>query len=108
MLLSFIGGGVRMRKRLFDGVVSFFCLLLYAYFSWHYYYGSRNLTILAKTETKTIQLRAELQKEIDIRQRLEAKVALLRPEHIDPDLLDEVARRILDYGSANELIVITK
>jgi cell division protein FtsB len=108
MLLSFIGGGVRMRKRLFDGVVSFFCLLLYAYFSWHYYYGSRNLTILAKTETKTIQLRAELQKEIAIRQRLEAKVALLRPEHIDPDLLDEVARRILDYGSANELIVITK
>jgi cell division protein FtsB len=108
MLLSFIGGGVRMRKRLFDGVVSFFCLLLYAYFSWHYYYGSRNLTVLAKTETKTIQLRAELQKEIDIRQRLEAKVALLRPEHIDPDLLDEVARRILDYGSANELIVITK
>ena len=51
-----------MRKRLFDGVVSFFCLLLYAYFSWHYYYGSRNLTILAKTETKTVQLRAELQK----------------------------------------------
>jgi cell division protein FtsB len=97
-----------MRKRLFDGVVSFFCLLLYAYFSWHYYYGSRNLTVLAKTETKTVQLRAELQKEIDIRQRLEAKVALLRPEHIDPDLLDEVARRILDYGSANELIVTTK
>jgi len=97
-----------MRKRLFDGVVSFFCLLLYAYFSWHYYYGSRNLTVLAKTGTKTVQLRAELQKEIDIRQRLEAKVALLRPEHIDPDLLDEVARRILDYGSANELIVTTK
>jgi cell division protein FtsB len=97
-----------MRKRLFDSVVSFFCLLLYAYFSWHYCYGSRNLTVLAETETRTIELRSELQKQIDTRQRLEAKVALLRPEHIDPDLLDEVARRILDYGSANELIVITK
>lgn len=97
-----------MRKRLFDSVVSFFCLLLYAYFSWHYYYGSRNLTVLAEKETKALELRTELQKEIDSRQRLEAKVALLRPEHIDPDLLDEIARRILDYGSATELIVNTK
>jgi cell division protein FtsB len=97
-----------MRKRLFDSVVSFFCLLLYAYFSWHYYYGSRNLAVLDKTETKAVELRAELQKEIEARQRLEAKVALLRPEHLDPDLLDEIARRILDYGIANELIVSTK
>jgi cell division protein FtsB len=95
-----------MRKRLFDGVVSFFCLLLYAYFSWHYYYGSRNLAVLAQTETTAAEMRADLQNVIEIRQRLEAKVALLRPEHIDPDLLDEVARRILDYGSANELIVV--
>ncbi|MGH6874726.1 MAG: FtsB family cell division protein [Aestuariivirgaceae bacterium] len=97
-----------MRKRLFDSVVSFFCLLLYAYFSWHYYYGSRNLTVLDGAQAKAAELHAELQKEIDIRQRLEAKVALLRPEHLDPDLLDEMARRILDYGSANELIVSTK
>jgi cell division protein FtsB len=95
-----------MRKRLFDGVVSFFCLLLYAYFSWHYYYGSRNLAVLAQTETKAAEMRADLQNVIEIRQRLEAKVALLRPEHIDPDLLDEIARRILDYGSANELIIV--
>src|SRR5687767_3122689 len=95
-----------MRKRLFDGVVSFFCLLLYAYFSWHYYYGSRNLAVLAQTENKVLELQAALQKEVDTRQRLESKVALLRPEHIDPDLLDEVARRILDYGSASERIVV--
>jgi cell division protein FtsB len=95
-----------MRKRLFDGVVSFFCLLLYAYFSWHYYYGSRNLAVLAQTENKVLELQAALQKEVDTRQRLESKVALLRPEHIDPDLLDEVARRILDYGSASELILV--
>ena len=97
-----------MRKRLFDGVVSFFCLLLYAYFSWHYYYGSRNLAVLAQTENKAVELRAEVHNQIEIRRRLESKVALLRPEHIDPDLLDEVARRILDYGSAHELIVVIK
>jgi len=97
-----------MRKRLFDGVVSFFCLLLYAYFSWHYYYGSRNLAVLAQTANKAVEMRADVQNQIEIRRRLESKVALLRPEHIDPDLLDEVARRILDYGSANELIVVIK
>jgi cell division protein FtsB len=97
-----------MRKRLFDGVVSFFCLLLYAYFSWHYYYGSRNLAVLAQTANKAVEMRAEVQNQIELRRRLESKVALLRPEHIDPDLLDEVARRILDYGTANELIVVIK
>jgi len=97
-----------MQKRLFDGVVSFFCLLLYAYFSWHYYYGSRNLAVLAQTANKAVEMRAEVQNQIELRRRLESKVALLRPEHIDPDLLDEVARRILDYGSANELIVVIK
>jgi|SRR5215208_3409977 len=97
-----------MQKRLFDGVVSFFCLLLYAYFSWHYYYGSRNLAVLAQTANKAVEMRAEVQNQIELRRRLESKVALLRPEHIDPDLLDEVARRILDYGTANELIVVIK
>jgi hypothetical protein len=63
---------------------------------------------LAQTENKAVKLRAEVQNEIEIRRRLESKVALLRPEHIDPDLLDEVARRILDYGSANELIIVIK
>jgi cell division protein FtsB len=94
-----------MRKRLFDGVVTFFCLLLYAYFAWHHYYGSRNLTVLAAKEAEAAALRAELGREVDARKQLESKVALLRPEHIDPDLLDEMARRLLDYGMPHELVV---
>ena len=68
-----------MRKTFVDGVVSFFCLLLYAYFSWHYYYGSRNLAVLAQTENKALELRIGLQKEIDLRRRLKQRLHCFVP-----------------------------
>ena len=50
-------------------------------------------------------LSAELAGEIAIRQAMEAKVALLRPEHLDLDMLDETARRSLYYYGPRELVV---
>jgi len=94
-----------MRNRLFDAVVSCSCVLLYVYFSWHYYYGSRNLAVLAAVQAEAAGLKDELRGTMAAREQLEARVALLRPEHIDPDLLDEVARRMLDYAHPKELII---
>ena len=36
---------------------------------------------------------------------LEARVALLRPESIDPDMLEEMARQMLGYVRSNEITV---
>jgi len=36
----------------------------------------------------------------------ERRVALLRPESVDPDMLDEMARQTLDVAKPNELIVL--
>ncbi len=36
---------------------------------------------------------------------LERKVSLMRPESIDPDMLDELARSTLDFGKRGELVV---
>ena len=94
-----------MRKRLFDLVVMLFCLLLHGYFGWHYLYGSRNIATLEAIEEQAQALSAELAGEIAIRQAIEVKVALLRPENLDLDMLDEMARRSLYYSHPRELIV---
>jgi cell division protein FtsB len=94
-----------MRKWLFDSVVMVLCLLLYGYFGWHYFYGFRSVAVQAQIETRQTELRQRLAAEIENRRQLEAKVALLRPEHIDPDFLEEIARRRLDYVQGGELII---
>jgi cell division protein FtsB len=94
-----------MRKRLFDVFVLAFCLLLHGYFGWHYLYGSRNAAALAAMKGQAEALSAELAGEIATRQALEGKVALLRPQGLDLDMLDETARRILAYYGSEELVV---
>ena len=43
----------------------------------------------------------------DQRAELEHRVSLLRPDSLDPDLLEEQARRLLNFGFANEAIILT-
>ena len=40
------------------------------------------------------------------RTRLEHRVQLLRPDSLDPDLLEERARDMLNYGSDDELLIL--
>lgn len=40
------------------------------------------------------------------RQELEHRVQLLRPNSLDPDLLEERARLVLNYGRAGEMLVL--
>ena len=42
------------------------------------------------------------------RLRLENKVVLLRDESVDPDLLDEQARRLLGYVAEDETVYVNK
>lgn len=41
------------------------------------------------------------------REALERRVLLMRPERADPDLLEEEARKTLNYSKPNEIIVLT-
>ena len=53
--------------------------------------------------TRLTRDRDELQSE---RKELERHVALLRPESIDPDMVEELARRDLGFAGANDLLMI--
>ena len=51
------------------------------------------------------QSEAELTQVRETRLALEKRVSLLRPERLDPDLLDEVARETLGFSRTDEFVV---
>lgn len=47
---------------------------------------------------------SQLQKE---HQQLDHRIHMMRPEGMDPDLLDEESRKALNYTKPNEVIILT-
>lgn len=89
----------------FDLLVTLGCLALLGYFAWHAWKGPRGYPYLDELTARTEALADELQQASSARVKLESRVALLRPESIDPDFLDQLAREVLDMRAANELVV---
>jgi cell division protein FtsB len=47
---------------------------------------------------------SQLQQE---RHELEHRVQLMRPDSLDPDLLDEKSRELLNYSKPGEIVILT-
>lgn len=97
--------GMIRRLQRFDLLVAAGCLVLLSYFAWHAWKGPRGYSFLAALEIRTEGLTKDLAAEETERHRLEAKVALMRPERVDPDMLEELARTQLELSRRNELVV---
>ena len=94
--------------RRFDFVVTCVCCALLGYFAWHAYKGPRGYPYQAGLERKMAVLDEKFELLRKTRVRLEHKVGLLRPESIDPDLLDEMARGSLDMARPSDVVAFTK
>ena len=92
------------RLQRFDLLVAMGCLVLLSYFGWHAWKGPRGYSYLAALEVKADALAQDLTGDEAKRGQLEAKVALMRPERVDPDMLDERARYQLDYVHPRDLV----
>ena len=75
------------------------------YFGFHALNGTYGLTALAEFEAETEVLEAELAELQAERTALDARAAMLR-QNLDPDLLDELARRSLNVIAPNEFVLI--
>lgn len=89
----------------FELLVSVGCLLLLSYLGWQVFYGPRGLPYKATVMQHVTILTDERDIIETHRKALEARVALMRPESIDPDLLDELARKNLNMVRANDIII---
>ena len=68
--------------------------------------GELGMVGRAMIERQVAELEAELQSVVAERQELVSRVSLLRPESLDPDMLDERARLNLNLVHTNELVML--
>ena len=78
------------------------------YFALFAFEGDRGLSSLQSLENQVAAAEEELEKVQGEREGVERKVAALRPESIDADLLEEVARSDLGYVRPGEVVILNR
>ena len=78
-----------------------------AYFGYHAVHGERGAMAFLRLKQDVVQARVA-EAEVAARRRvLEHRVGLLNPATLDPDMLDERARLMLNYGGEDEIVIFT-
>jgi cell division protein FtsB len=77
-----------------------------AYFVWHGVNGHRGLKTGEEYEQKLAQLRLERDLLKLQRMQWESRIALIKGENIDADILDEEVRRSLGRVHKNEVVIL--
>jgi cell division protein FtsB len=79
---------------------------LIGYFALQAFHGNYGLDARKGYEEDIARLTRERDELRSGRKELERRVALLRPESIDPDTVEELARRDLGFAGPNDLLMI--
>jgi cell division protein FtsB len=82
--------------------------LLIGYFAVNAYTGNRGLRAQQDLDFEYAELSRQLERLRAERVHWQHRVELLRPESIDPDMLDERARAILNYLDRREIMLIRR
>jgi cell division protein FtsB len=96
-----------MSRRGFDLIVCLGLACLIGYLSWHAINGERSFSQAERLSGRIATLEAERDKVREQRLALDARVALIRPQSIDPDLLEELARVKLGFVRPNDVVLHT-
>src|SRR6266705_5519693 len=100
---------VRTRLRSIVLPIAFYLVLGVAsgYLVWGASNGEHGLNAKAKYDSEADALRSELAELKEERARWERRVADLRPENVDRDLLDEEAHAKLDRVNKDEVVIFS-
>jgi len=85
-----------------------FAALLIGYFGVNAYSGNRGLKAKEDIDRQMATLTADLDRLKHERTQWERRIALLKSDELDPDMLDEQARTLLDYAGPNELTMMVR
>ncbi|GGE79585.1 cell division protein [Stappia taiwanensis] len=95
------------RKTLWQRLIApFVAVALLGYFGFHALNGELGLVGKARLEHRFAALETELAELRSQREELESRVALMRPESLDPDMIDERARASLNLVHPDELAIL--
>jgi cell division protein FtsB len=94
---------IRRRARL---VIAPVCgISLVGYFSYHLVQGDRGLLAWVRLSQEVKEAKASLGTAEEERRALDRRVNLLRPDHLDRDMLDERARAALNLAAPDERVI---
>lgn len=106
--LAWCGMVTRKRLRSILNALALYALaaLLIGYFGVNAYNGDRGLKAKEDIDRQTATLTVELDRLKAEQAQWERRIALLKPDDLDPDMLDERARILLDYADPHDLTLM--
>jgi cell division protein FtsB len=101
---------IRPRIRAFLAMLGLYLLaaLFIGYFSVNAYTGNHGIKAREALDHEIAALADELDRVKAERERWERRVALLKSDRIDPDMLDERARTLLNWADPHDVTVAVK
>ncbi|CAK0779848.1 Septum formation initiator [Azospirillaceae bacterium] len=82
------------------------CAVIFAYFVYYGVYGDRGLFELRHLQNEVAKAQVVLEQLRQERQMIEHRSSLMRPDHLDRDMLDERSRQMLNYSHPDDVIVM--
>ena len=79
---------------------------IFFYFSYHAVHGAKGIKAWARLSEDLAAAKKEHAALVARRMELERRVNLLRRDHLDPDLLEERALKVLNYLRPDEFVIM--
>jgi cell division protein FtsB len=101
---------IRPRIRAFLTALGLYVVaaLFIGYFGVNAYTGKNGINARQELDQQIADLASEVARVKAERERWERRVALLKGDRIDPDMLDERARQLLNYLDPHEVTIVVK
>jgi cell division protein FtsB len=101
---------IRPRIRAFLTALGLYILaaLFIGYFGVNAYTGKNGINARQGLDQQIQELASELERARAERARWERRVGLLKSDQIDPDMLDERARGLLNYADPHDVTIMVK
>jgi cell division protein FtsB len=80
---------------------------LIGYFGLNAYSGDHGLRAREQMDKQIASLTEQLAQATAERDAWQRRIKLLKSDSVDPDMLDERARELLDYADAHDLVLMT-
>jgi cell division protein FtsB len=101
---------IRPRIRAFLTALGLYVVaaLFIGYFGVNAYTGKNGINARQELDQQIADLASEVERVKAERVRWERRIALLKADRIDPDMLDERARQLLNYLDPHEVTIVIK
>ncbi len=93
-------------RQVFRLTGTFFACLIVGYFIYHSIWSDHGILTLQEIDHEILLIEADLADVAAQRTYLENRLALLHPESLDPDMIEEQGRRLLNYTHPHDILIL--